>query len=217
MSDFGSVHSTAASLVTGLDQELNRPRWFTPARLDAALAAGEITQERIDEAAFRVVRSYIRGGLFDNPLPVDAGRGASTPANKAIARQIAEQGSVLLKNEGTLPLTAAAGKTIALFGPTASSTPDRNGISAVSVCSLTLRFNPRSLARTARTSSRRRPPSRERAAQAGATVTWNNGQDVARRRQRRPRRRRRGGLRLPAHGRVQRPDRPAACRATATR
>ena len=185
MSDFGSVHSTAASLMNGLDQELNRPRWFTPARLDAALAAGEITQERIDEAAFRVVRSYIRGGLFDNPLPVEAAVEASTPANEAVARQIAEQGSVLLKNEGTLPLTPAAGQTIALFGPTASSTPTSvNGVptSAVSVCSLTLRFNPSQpprntlpcedvvSAETALT---------QRAAQAGATVTWNNGQDVA--------------------------------------
>ena len=35
MSDFGSVHSTAASLMNGLDQELNRPIYFTPAKLDA--------------------------------------------------------------------------------------------------------------------------------------------------------------------------------------
>ncbi|MGC5170218.1 glycoside hydrolase family 3 C-terminal domain-containing protein [Microbacterium sp. DT81.1] len=185
MSDFGSVHSTGASLMNGLDQELNRPKWFTPARLDAALAAGEITQERIDEAAFRVIRSYIRGGLFDNPLPAEPAEEASTPANEAVARQIAEQGSVLLKNEGTLPLTPSEGQTIALFGPTASSTPtDLGGVptSAVSVCSLTLRFRPDQpprntlpcedvvSAETALT---------ERAAQAGATVTWNNGQDVA--------------------------------------
>ena len=46
MSDFGSVHSTAASMDAGLDQELNRPIWYTPVRLDAALAAGEITRPR---------------------------------------------------------------------------------------------------------------------------------------------------------------------------
>ena len=185
MSDFGSVHSTAASLMNGLDQELNRPIYFTPAKLDAALAAGQITQARIDEAAFRVVRSYIRGGLFDNPLPAVAAPEASTPQNESVARQIAEQGSVLLKNTGVLPLTAAEGKKIALFGPTASSTPTSvNGVptSAVSVCSLTLRFRPTFppsntlpcedvvSAETAMTA---------RAAQAGATVTWNNGQDVA--------------------------------------
>ena len=185
MSDFGSVHSTAASLMNGLDQELNRPIYFTPAKLDAALAAGQITQQRIDEAAFRVVRSYIRGGLFDNPLPAAAAAEASTPEHEAVAKQISEQGSVLLKNEGTLPLAPTAGQTIALFGPTASSTPTSvNNVptSAVSVCSLTLRFNPSApprntlpcedvvSAQTALT---------QRAAAAGATVTWNNGQDVA--------------------------------------
>ncbi|WP_345800475.1 glycoside hydrolase family 3 C-terminal domain-containing protein [Microbacterium sp. AZCO] len=185
MSDFGSVHSTAASLNAGLDQELNRPIWFTPAKLDAALAAGQITQARIDETAFRVVRSYIRGGLFDNPLPAQAALDASTAAHKAVAKQISEQGSVLLKNDGTLPLAPKAGQKIALFGPTASSTVTTIGnapTSAISVCSLTLRFNanaaPRNTlpcedvvsAETAIT---------QRAAQVGASVTWNNGQDVA--------------------------------------
>ena len=93
MTDFGSVHSTAASLMAGLDQELNRPIWFTPARLDAALAAGEVTQQRIDEAAFQVVRSYIKAGLFDHPLPAapppeldaanEARRHASSPSRAA--------------------------------------------------------------------------------------------------------------------------------------
>lgn len=185
MSDFGSVHSTAASLMNGLDQELNRPIWFTPAKLDAALAAGQITQQRIDEAAFRVVRSYIRGGLFDNPLPATAAVEASTPQHEAVAREISQAGSVLLKNDGVLPLAPQAGQKIALFGPTASSTVTTVGgfpTSAVSVCSLTLQFRPTSppsntlpcedvvSAETALTA---------RAAQAGATVTWNNGQDVA--------------------------------------
>lgn len=185
MSDFGSVHSTAASLNAGLDQELNRPIYFTPAKLDAALAAGTITQARIDEAAFRVIRSYIRAGLFDNPLPATAAVDASNAANKAVAKQIAEQGSVLLKNDGVLPLSVTPGQKIALFGPTASKTVTTVGgvpTSAISVCSLTLQFRPTF------------PPSNtlpcedvvsaetaltQRAAEAGATVTWNNGQDVA--------------------------------------
>ncbi|MET0781466.1 MAG: glycoside hydrolase family 3 N-terminal domain-containing protein, partial [Microbacterium sp.] len=110
MSDFGSVHSTAASLMNGLDQELNRPIWFTPEKLDAALAAGDITQARIDEAATLVIKGYIEGGLFDNPLPAAPATEASTPEGKAIAKQIAEDGSVLLKNDGVLPLDVADGQ-----------------------------------------------------------------------------------------------------------
>ncbi len=184
MSDFGSVHSTAASLMNGLDQELNRPIYFTPEKLDAALAAGEITQERIDEAAFTVVKSYIDGGLFDHPLPAIAATEASTPSGEAVALRIAEEGSVLLKNDGVLPLAATEGQTIALIGPTASSTPTTvsgQPVSAISVCSLTLRFNPAApprntlpcedvvSAETALT---------ERAAEVGASVVWNNGQDL---------------------------------------
>ncbi|WP_212743161.1 glycoside hydrolase family 3 C-terminal domain-containing protein [Microbacterium sp. 2FI] len=174
MSDFGSVHSTAASLKGGMDQELNRPIWYTPARLDAALAAGEIAQSDIDAAAFRVVRSYIRGGLFDNPLPAVSNPQSSTPEHKAIARELAEQGTVLLKNEGILPL-AEGTSDIALFGPTASKTPTA-GISAVNVCSMTNRNNTTSICEaivapdTAIT---------ERAAPGGSVVSFDAGADVA--------------------------------------
>jgi beta-glucosidase len=185
MSDFGSVHSTAASLMNGLDQELNRPIWFTPEKLDAALAAGDITQARIDEAATLVIKGYIEGGLFDNPLPAAPATEASTPEGKAIAKQIAEDGSVLLKNDGVLPLDVADGQTIAIIGPTASSTPTSvSGVptSAVSVCSLTLRFNPNAAPRN--TLPCEDVVSAEsaltaRAAEVGASVVWNNGQDVA--------------------------------------
>ena len=54
---------------------------------------------QIDAAAFRVVRAYIQAGLFDHPLPATPHDSTpSTAANKAVAQQIAEQGSVLLQN-----------------------------------------------------------------------------------------------------------------------
>ena len=175
MSDFGSVHSTAASLKAGMDQELNRPIWYTPVRLDAALAAGEITQGDIEAAAFRVVRSYIRGGLFDHPLPATANPNSSTPEHKAIARELAEEGTVLLKNDGALPLAPEAGAQVALFGPTASTTPT-NGISATSVCSM---FNRNSNTSICEALVSPQSAITDRAAQDGATVTFNAGTDVA--------------------------------------
>ncbi|MBM2618359.1 glycoside hydrolase family 3 C-terminal domain-containing protein [Actinoplanes sp. LDG1-06] len=176
MSDFGSVHSTAPSLVNGLDQELNRPIWFTPARLDEALAAGLITQKQIDAAAFKVVRSYIRGGLFDRALPATPVEDASTNAHKAIARATAEQGSVLLKNNGLLPLNPRRNDQIAVIGATASSTPT-NGVSASSVCSLPWRFgNPTTLQCEDLVSPE--TSIRARAARNGATVAFDNGSDL---------------------------------------
>jgi beta-glucosidase len=133
MSDFGSVHSTAASLKAGLDQELNRPVWYTPARLDAALEAGEISQEDVDTAATNVVRTYIEKGLFDHPVPATAVANTSTAVHKDLARKIAEDGTVLLKNEGgVLPLRDEP-LTVAVIGQTASATPT-GGVSAKTAC-----------------------------------------------------------------------------------
>ncbi|WP_163617812.1 glycoside hydrolase family 3 C-terminal domain-containing protein [Microbacterium sp. B35-30] len=177
MSDFGSVHSTAPSLNAGLDQELNRPRWFTPARLDAALAAGEITQERIDEAAFRVVRSYIAGGLFDHPVPATPVANVSTPEHKALAREIAEQSTVLLKNDGVLPL-ASGDLTVAVIGQTASSVPT-GGVSAQTGCGWDFPFGPGGPVLNCTALVDPLTALTERVTQAGGEAVYDSGADVA--------------------------------------
>jgi beta-glucosidase len=172
-SDFGAVHSTAPSLNNGLDQELNRPRFYTPANIEAALDAGQVSMKQIDEAVFRVARAYLKAGLFDHPLPATPSTTTSTAANKAVAQAVAEQGSVLLKNEGSvLPLTNRP-KTIAVIGQTASNTPT-NGVSAGTICA------------EGRDNSAACPNPvapldaiTARAAKAGQTVTYSNGADPA--------------------------------------
>jgi beta-glucosidase len=173
VSDFGAVHSTAPSLVAGLDQELNRPRFYSPVNLHAALDAGQISEAQIDEAAFRVARSAIAAGLFDHPLPDTPAANASTPAHLALAQTLAEQGSVLLKNDGILPFTRH-GLKIAVIGPTASATPT-NGVSAKTVCSSSgepsaaCSNNPGFVAPLDGITAR--------ATQDGDTVTFDNGSD----------------------------------------
>lgn len=177
VSDFGAVHSTAASLNGGLDQELNRPRFYTPANINAAIDAGQITERDVDAAAFRVVRAYIEAGLFDHPLPATASTDLSTDAHKAIAVTEAEQGSVLLKNAGALPLNSGD-HTIAVIGPTASNTPNADGVSAATVCAEggPTPFGP---ARNACTSPVAPLDAiTARASQVGATVTFNDGSDL---------------------------------------
>lgn len=177
MSDFGSVHSTAPSLNAGLDQELNRPRWFTPARLDAALEAAEITQERIDEAAFRVVRSYIAGGLFDHHVPDVAVADVSTPEHKALAQEIAEQSTVLLKNDGVLPLSEGD-LTVAVIGQTASATAT-DGVSAKTGCAWDFPFGPGGTVLNCNAIVDPLTALTERVSQAGGTVVYDAGTDTA--------------------------------------
>jgi beta-glucosidase len=171
VTDFGARHSltgSPTSLTAGLDQELNRWRFWTPAILKTALAAGTITEGDIDDAAFRIVRAHIRAGLFDVALPAAPEDVVTSPEHQAIARDIAEEGSVLLKNDRVLPFTGTR-KKIAVIGPTASNTPT-NGISAASACAHTAPAVPCTPVAPLDSIT-------ARAAQSGSTVTFNDGSD----------------------------------------
>ncbi len=122
-SDFFAVHSTAPSLLAGMDHEMpgltiNRPGtvgpWFTPTNLRAALDSRQISPAVIDQALARRYTQMFRLGIFDRPVvqtPIDAAR------DGAIARSIGEQAAVLLKNDhGLLPLDAGRLRTVALIG-----------------------------------------------------------------------------------------------------
>jgi beta-glucosidase len=60
----------------------------------------------------------IRIGLFDHPVNGLGAANVSTPAHRALAEQIAEQGSVLLKNSGVLPLGPRV-RSLAVIGAAA--------------------------------------------------------------------------------------------------
>lgn len=180
VTDNGAQHSTAASLNAGLSQELGLPFYFTPDKLHAALDAGKIKQSQIRAAAFRVVREKFAHGLMDHTLPT-SGRfeDQRTPAAHEIAREMAEKGSVLLKNEKrTLPLRGH-GQKIAVIGPTASNTKTADGISAESVCTSPLFGHPSApLAVDCPNPSAPLDAIKARAAQDGSTVVFNDGTDL---------------------------------------
>jgi beta-glucosidase len=117
------------ALTAGLDMEMS---FAKPAfgNLPAALAAGRISEDRLDEAVRRVLEAKLRMGLFDNPY-VDEARAAKilrSPANLTAARIAAERSAVLLRNEGgLLPLDRAGVKSIAVIGGLADSPVDSNG------------------------------------------------------------------------------------------
>lgn len=115
MSDWGAVHSTVAAANAGLDQEsafLADSTDFFGEPLKKAVADGSVSQARLDDMAHRVLRSAFAAGVIDNPpqkKPTDL------KAHAGIVQHAAEQGIVLLKNEGLLPLAATA-KRIAVIG-----------------------------------------------------------------------------------------------------
>jgi beta-glucosidase len=116
MSDWGAVHSTAKAANSGLEQQSGFPfddkPWFGEL-LRQAIAAGEVSQARLDEMVHRILRTMFAKGLFDHPVELAA---IDFEAHAAVTRTDAEEGAVLLKNEGAiLPLSADV-KSIAVIG-----------------------------------------------------------------------------------------------------
>ena len=114
MSDWGAV-SGADFAVKGLDQQageqLDKQVWFD-APLKAKLADGSLTRDRLSDMVRRILRSMKANGLVDaGPAPA-----VDMAAHAEVARRIAEQGIVLLKNDGgALPLAASVG-SVAVIG-----------------------------------------------------------------------------------------------------
>jgi beta-glucosidase len=121
MSDWGGTHQVAATINAGNDLEMGGPpRFRTPANVDLALKNGQTTTTAIDDCVRRILRTIIRTKLLDSPWQTDPSV-VNSPEHQVLTRELAEQGSVLLKNEGgILPLDTAKVHSIAVIGLAAS-------------------------------------------------------------------------------------------------
>jgi beta-glucosidase-like glycosyl hydrolase len=116
------MHAAVRALHAGVDFDL--PDGEAYAELPQALAAGLVTRAEIDTAVRRMLRMKFLAGLFENPYS-DA-RYAETITDNAEARALAVEAArkttVLLKNDGALPLHLDNIKTLAVIGPNAAVT-----------------------------------------------------------------------------------------------
>ncbi|WP_429565481.1 beta-glucosidase [Paraburkholderia sp. MM6662-R1] len=132
-SDWTATHSTVASALAGLDEEepgdlgggasipgFTLTSYFNTA-LTSAVNAGSVPMSRLNDMVQRKLRTMIRYGVFDSP-PATGGSVDQTAGN-ALALQVAQQSSVLLKNavasgdsQPVLPLNAAGLSSIVVIG-----------------------------------------------------------------------------------------------------
>jgi beta-glucosidase len=109
MSDWGAVHSTVKAVMNGLDQQSGWPfddKPYLGSLLKQAVASGKVPQSRLDDMARRVLRALYATGAADDPV-VTASEAMDYAADEAVSQADAEQGIVLLKNDGNLlPLNA---------------------------------------------------------------------------------------------------------------
>ncbi|MFC4402256.1 beta-glucosidase [Gracilibacillus xinjiangensis] len=130
MSDYGANHSTAVSANAGLDLETpGEPNGYWGDHLTAAVTEGKVSEERINDMATRLLTEMFSKGLFDQPAENNP---ISAKAHGNIAREIAEQSMVLMKNEnGTLPLNKNEVESIAVIGPDADNASAAGGGSSM--------------------------------------------------------------------------------------
>lgn len=124
---------SARALKAGIDMDMVSEGLATVGK---SLKEGKVTQAEIDQACRRVLEAKYKLGLFADPYKYcDVNRAKKeiyTAENRAVARKIASESFVLLKNaNNTLPLKK--GGTIAVVGPLANTPSNMPGTWSVAV------------------------------------------------------------------------------------
>jgi beta-glucosidase len=117
--DLGDAATQA--LTAGVDVELPTGDAYL-APLAEAVRAGRVDEALVDRAVLRVLHQKLELGLLDATFQEAPPTGVDldSPQHRAIARKLAEESVVLLRNDGVLPLPAA--HRIAVIGPNADRT-----------------------------------------------------------------------------------------------
>ncbi len=124
--DFQTV--SARALEAGIDMDMVSEGFLTT--LSQSLEENKINEEQIDKACYRVLRAKYLLGLFDDPYKFcDLSRPKKeiyTKEHLAVAREIAAESFVLLKNDNeVLPLSKKG--TIGVVGPLANTRSNMPG------------------------------------------------------------------------------------------
>ena len=121
VSDWGGIHDTRQAALNGADIEMgtNKPydEYYMADAMAELFRSGEVPMEVLDDKVRRVLRLNMRTAMNRN-RPWGS---FNSPEHTALAREVAEQGIVLLKNEGNLlPLNTEKFRSVAVIGENAT-------------------------------------------------------------------------------------------------
>ena len=123
--DFESV--SVQALKAGIDMDMVSEGFV--GNVKNALDKGLVSMKDIDDACRRILEAKYRLGLFEDPYRFcraeEAAKEVYCKEHRDIARKIASESFVLLKNEGVLPLKKQG--TIGLIGPLADTKSNMPG------------------------------------------------------------------------------------------
>ncbi|MHA1792811.1 MAG: glycoside hydrolase family 3 C-terminal domain-containing protein [Promethearchaeota archaeon] len=119
VSDWGATNHTTgmvALIKAGMDIEMGSRNKYNIEEMINLKESGEFPEKEFDDNIRRFLRVMFRVGIFDDPATVPEGK-INTKEHQAIAKKLAEEGMILLKNENqTLPLDKKKVKKIAILG-----------------------------------------------------------------------------------------------------
>lgn len=130
MSDWAATYSTVGAANAGLDLEMPIARYFTRELLGKAVENGTVSESALDEKCRHILQAFIAFGFLDRDqkdenIPLD------NPESDKVAREVAREAVVLLKNDGILPLCSKSHskslRNIVILGPNADCVPTGGG------------------------------------------------------------------------------------------
>jgi beta-glucosidase len=114
MSDWFGAHDTVGSALGGVDLEMPGPPRVFGEALEAAVVAGRVSEERLDEMVARLLRLASRVGRLGTSRP----KPRVTSDSRGRLRDACAGAIVLLRNrDNALPLVRRDACTIAVIGP----------------------------------------------------------------------------------------------------
>lgn len=118
----------ALALKAGLDVGISWEDGYMKGMIEN-LETGRVSMDLIDRAVRRILRQKFALGLFDRPYvdPENAVKTVHTQAHQDLALRVAQEGIVLLKNDGGLLPLRKDLKSIAVIGPNADNDKNQLG------------------------------------------------------------------------------------------
>ena len=132
VSDWNGVHNTVETALAGTDVEMGTAikengkyafdKYYFANPLLEKIKDGTLDESVVDNKVRNILRLMYRLDLIGAEPYDTTGMDArlATPAHAKVARKVAEESVVLLKNDGMLPLDADGYKKIAVIGPNAA-------------------------------------------------------------------------------------------------
>jgi len=114
-SDWGADYNNVASVEGGMDVGMPFPGSIAT-DLANAISSGALSQYVVNEAVGRILTQMFAFGMFDNAASGSLSATVTSAAHQQTALQLSEEGSVLLKNNGILPLNPNGNESIAVIG-----------------------------------------------------------------------------------------------------